>query len=92
MRTTLVLDPLRMALGTRSPGADVALIDHGDRGSQGCLGEWDVDVVPGTAAVVEAAVATGRSRARGALASVGGAVVIGPGPASGRLTETMTRS
>jgi putative transposase len=31
-RTTLVLDPLRMALRTRSPGADVALIDHGDRG------------------------------------------------------------
>jgi hypothetical protein len=38
MRTTLVLDPLRMALGTRSPGADVALIHHGDRGSQVAFG------------------------------------------------------
>ena len=34
MRTTLVLDALRMALGTRSPGADVALVHHSDRGSQ----------------------------------------------------------
>ena len=35
MRTTLVLDALRMALGTRAPGADVALVHHSDRGSQG---------------------------------------------------------
>jgi putative transposase len=35
MRTTLVLDALRMALGTRTPGADVALVHHSDRGSQG---------------------------------------------------------
>jgi putative transposase len=35
MRTTLVLDALRMALGTRGPGADVALVHHSDRGSQG---------------------------------------------------------
>jgi putative transposase len=28
MRTTLVLDALRMALGTRTPGADVALVHH----------------------------------------------------------------
>jgi putative transposase len=34
MRTTLVLDALRMALGTRTPGADVALVHHSDRGSQ----------------------------------------------------------
>jgi putative transposase len=34
MRTTLVLDALRMALGTRRPGADIALVHHSDRGSQ----------------------------------------------------------
>jgi putative transposase len=34
MRTDLVLDALRMALGTRGPGADVELIHHSDRGSQ----------------------------------------------------------
>jgi putative transposase len=34
MRTTLVLDALRMALHQRRPGADVALIHHGDAGSQ----------------------------------------------------------
>jgi putative transposase len=34
MRTTLVLDALRMALGQRQPGADVALVHHSDRGSQ----------------------------------------------------------
>jgi putative transposase len=34
MRTTLVLDALRMALGRRRPGADVALVHHSDRGSQ----------------------------------------------------------
>jgi putative transposase len=34
MRTTLVLDALRMALGTRRPGAAVALVHHSDRGSQ----------------------------------------------------------
>ena len=34
MRTTLVLDALRMALGLRAPGADVALVHHSDRGSQ----------------------------------------------------------
>src|SRR5947209_14467144 len=35
MRTTLVLDALRMALGTRSPGADFGLVAHSDAGSQG---------------------------------------------------------
>ena len=34
VRTTLVLDALRMALGMRRPGADVALVHHSDRGSQ----------------------------------------------------------
>jgi putative transposase len=34
MRTTLVLDALRMALWERGPGADVALVHHSDRGSQ----------------------------------------------------------
>jgi putative transposase len=34
MRTTLVLDALRMALGRRHRGADVALVHHSDRGSQ----------------------------------------------------------
>jgi putative transposase len=34
MRTTLVLDALRMALGQRAPGADVALVHHSERGSQ----------------------------------------------------------
>ena len=34
MRTTLVLDALRMALHQRQPGADVALIQHTDTGSQ----------------------------------------------------------
>jgi putative transposase len=34
MRTTLVVDALRMGLGTRPHGADVALVHHSDRGSQ----------------------------------------------------------
>jgi putative transposase len=34
MRTTLVLDALRMALGLREPGADVELVHHSDAGSQ----------------------------------------------------------
>ncbi len=34
MRTTLVLDALRMALGTRQPGAEVQLVAHTDQGSQ----------------------------------------------------------
>lgn len=34
MRTDLVLDALKMALGTRRPGADVELVHHSDRGSQ----------------------------------------------------------
>jgi putative transposase len=34
MRTTLVLDALRMTLAQRGPGADVALVHHSDAGSQ----------------------------------------------------------
>jgi putative transposase len=34
IRTTLVLDALRMALGTRDRGADLQLIHHSDAGSQ----------------------------------------------------------
>jgi putative transposase len=34
MRTDLVLDALRMALGTRDLGADFALVTHTDAGSQ----------------------------------------------------------
>jgi transposase InsO family protein len=34
MRTTLVLDALRMALHQRAPGADVALVHHSDAGAQ----------------------------------------------------------
>jgi putative transposase len=34
MRDDLVLDALRMALGLRAPGADLALVHHSDRGSQ----------------------------------------------------------
>jgi putative transposase len=35
MRTDLVLDALKMALARRGPGADVELVHHSDRGSQG---------------------------------------------------------
>jgi putative transposase len=34
MRASLVCDALRMAVSTRSRGADVALVHHSDRGSQ----------------------------------------------------------
>jgi putative transposase len=37
MRTTLVLDALKMALHQRQPGADVALVHHSDAGSQAGL-------------------------------------------------------
>jgi len=35
MRTDLVLDALKMALGLRGPGADVELVHHSDCGAQG---------------------------------------------------------
>ena len=34
MRTDLVLDALRMAIGLRGPGAEVKLVHHSDQGSQ----------------------------------------------------------
>ena len=40
MRTTLVLDALRMALAQRGPGADVQLVHHSDRGSQYTSGDY----------------------------------------------------
>jgi putative transposase len=40
MRTTLVLDALRMALAQRGPGADVELVHHSDRGSQYSSGDY----------------------------------------------------
>jgi putative transposase len=40
MRTTLVLDALRMALGLRAPGADFRLIGHTDAGSQYTSSEY----------------------------------------------------
>src|ERR671918_1362144 len=48
------------------------------------------NVVPATAAVVEAAVSTEPTRARSALPIVRGPLVIGAGPASGRFTEAMS--
>jgi len=48
MRTTLVLDALRMALGQRRPGADVALVHHSDRGSQPGLNRSSQHVVRGS--------------------------------------------
>mgnify|MGYP001112855847 CR=1 FL=1 len=50
MRTDLVTDALRMALGLRSRGADVALVHHSDRGSQYTSAEFtqaldDADVL-----------------------------------------------
>ncbi len=40
MRADLVLDALRMALGTRARGADVELVHHSDRGLQYTSGEF----------------------------------------------------
>jgi transposase InsO family protein len=40
MRTDLVLDALKMALGLRGPGADVELVHHSDRGSQYPSGDY----------------------------------------------------
>ncbi len=40
MRTTLVLDALRMALGLREPGADVQLVNHSDAGAQYTSGDY----------------------------------------------------
>jgi len=40
MRTTLVLDALRMALGLREHGADVQLVHHSDAGAQYTAGDY----------------------------------------------------
>jgi putative transposase len=40
MRTSLVLDALKMALAARGPGADVQLIHHSDAGSQYTSGDF----------------------------------------------------
>ena len=40
MRTTLVLDALRMALGLREPGADFRLVCHSDAGSQATSADY----------------------------------------------------
>jgi putative transposase len=40
MRTSLVLDALRMALSHRRHGADIALVAHSDRGSQYTSGDY----------------------------------------------------
>jgi transposase InsO family protein len=40
MRTDLVLDALRMALGVRRPGADFTLVAHTDAGSQYTSGQY----------------------------------------------------
>ena len=44
MRTTLVLDALRMALGLRAPGANVELVAHSDMGSQYTSFDYTQDV------------------------------------------------
>ena len=49
MRTTLVLDALKMALGNRRPGADVALVHRSDRGSQAGLNRSSQQTNLGTA-------------------------------------------
>ena len=40
MRTTLVLDALRMALSTRQRVEEVRLVHHSDRGSQYVSGDY----------------------------------------------------
>jgi transposase InsO family protein len=62
MRCDLVLDALRMALGTRQPGADVQLVAHTDQGSQPglnrssqqCVGDWTVRDADNAVVVAEA--------------------------------------
>jgi putative transposase len=59
MRTDLVLDALRMAIGLRGPGADVALVHHSDNGSQYVSFDYaqeldDHDVLQSTGSVGDA--------------------------------------
>ena len=72
MRTTLVLDALRMALGLRSPGAEFRLISHTDAGSQYTSNDYtqvldDHQVLASIGSVGEAT--TTRSRNRSSTAS-----------------------
>ena len=92
MRKTLVLDALRMALGPRAPGADVALVHHSDAGSlggfnsssqrlieEGCDGQAEgVGVGSHGAAgdVVAGAAAGGRCRGAGGRVGRGGCPVV----------------
>jgi putative transposase len=48
MRTDLVLDALRMALGIRAPGADVALVHHSDAGSQYTSDDYQQELTDAT--------------------------------------------
>jgi putative transposase len=59
MRKELVLDALRMAIGLRGPGADVALVHHSDNGSQYVSFDYaqeldDHDVLQSTGSVGDA--------------------------------------
>ena len=78
MRTTLVLDALRMALTRRQAGADLKLVHHSDAGSQGgfnwSLQHLDQEVVDGQASWMDEGVdgTLTNEVAGGALASPGG--------------------
>jgi len=59
MRTDLVLDALRMAIGLRGPGAEVGLVHHSDNGSQYVSFDYsqaldDHDVLQSTGSVGDA--------------------------------------
>ena len=98
MRTTLVLDALRMALWRRGPGADVALVHHSDRGSQPglnrssqqCVREMNLGIAgDGCAGLhrgdsMEVARLSSRRPARRAGRSGGSRVCARSGPLSGR--------
>jgi putative transposase len=83
LRTELVLDALRMAIHQRGPGADVELVAHTDRGSQGGF-KWssqhlDLGGVDGQASRMDGGV-------DGSVADeVAGAAVIAAGGAAGVL-------
>ena len=48
MRTDLVLDALRMALGLRRPGADVPLVHHSGAGSQYTSSDYTQELLAST--------------------------------------------
>jgi transposase InsO family protein len=75
MRTTLVLDALRMALHQRGGGADVELVHHSDRGSQGAF-KWSSQHLIGRCCDGQEGAGMGARRAAGdaiARPSAGGA-------------------